>query len=102
MRAIDGARTDRAGASLTTSTQQPTADPLDAIILAAADGEWCKVAVFMSKVMDAAKAQSIETTGQAIAARIYVLCEQGQLEPQGNVRRWRAASVRRKGETPAG
>ena len=72
----------------------PNAAPLDALILAATDGEWCKVAVFISKVMDAAKAQAIETSGQAIAARVYALCEQGQLEAQGNVRRWRAASVR--------
>ena len=74
----------------------PNASSLDALILAASDGEWCKVAVFIAKVMDAAKAQAIETTGQAIAARVYALVEAGQLEAQGNVRRWRAASVRAK------
>ena len=86
---------------MTNAAGAPNASPLDALILAASDGEWCKVAVFIAKVMDAAKAQAIETpgqpiTGQAIAARVYALCEAGQLEAQGNVRRWRAASVRAK------
>ncbi len=68
---------------------------LDAAILAASDAEWVKVAVFISKVVDAAKAQGIETSGKAVAERIYTLVENSQLEAQGNVRRWRAASVRR-------
>ena len=82
---------------MTTPTPAPASDPLDAVILAASDGEWCKVAVFIAKVMDAAKAQSVQTSGQAVAARIYALVEQGQLLSQGNIRRWRAASVRRGG-----
>ena len=74
-------------------------DPLDPIILGSSDAAWCKVAVFIAKVMDAAKAQSIETTGQAVAARLYILAEQGHLEAQGNIRRWRAGSVRRAATT---
>lgn len=70
---------------------------LDAIILAAAPDAWTKVAVFIARVVDAARAAGSPATGQAIAARIYVLVEAGRLEAQGNVRRWRAASVR-KGE----
>ncbi|MEQ1714475.1 MAG: DUF3658 domain-containing protein [Hyphomicrobium sp.] len=81
---------------MNTPTPAAAASPLDALILAASDGEWCKVAVFIAKVMDAAKAQGIEASGQAIAARVYALCEAGALEAQGNVRRWRAASVRLK------
>ena len=69
---------------------------LDTLILAVADHDWCKVAVFIAKVMDAAASQAIEATGRSIAARIYALCEQGRLDSQGNIRRWRAASVRRK------
>ncbi len=82
---------------MTNPNQANPSDPLDALILAASDGEWCKVAVFIAKVVDAAKAQSIETTGQAIAARLYALAEGGQIEVNGNIRRWRAASVRRAG-----
>jgi hypothetical protein len=69
---------------------------LDAVVLGCAGAEWCKIAVFIAKVVDAAKAQGIETSGKAVADRIYALVAQGQLEPQGNVRRWRAASVRLK------
>ena len=72
------------------------ADPLDAVILANAGAEWLKVAVFIARVVDAAKAQAIETTGQAVAARLYFLVDHGQLEGKGNVRRWRAAEVRAK------
>lgn len=71
-------------------------DPLDPLILAAADGDWCKMAVFLSRVVDAAKAQGIETSGQAVAARVYDLVEAGQLEAKGNVRRWRAGEVRKR------
>ena len=75
----------------------PTAatDPLDAIILATANDDWLKVAVFIARVVDAAKAGNIEATGQAVAARIYVLVDAGRLEAKGNVRRWRAGEVRR-------
>ena len=75
------------------------ADPLDALILATAGADMEKVAVFISRVVDAAKAQAIETTGQAIAARIYVLVDHGYLEAKGNIRRWRAAEVRIKPPT---
>ena len=81
---------------MTDPTAPAPTDPLDALILASADAQMCKMAVFIAKVMDAAKAQSLETSGQAIAGRIYTLCEDGRLEAQGNVRRWRAASVRAK------
>lgn len=79
--------------STPTNSDTPS-DPLDALIMAACDGEWRKVAVFLSRVVDAAKAQGVETTGQAIATRIYALVEGGQLEAKGNVRRWRAGEIR--------
>ena len=80
---------------MTSPNDRAKPDPLDALILAACDGEWCKVAVFIAKVMDASKSQSIATTGQAIAARLYALAAQGSIDVEGNVRRWRAASVRK-------
>lgn len=73
-------------------------DPLDAIVLHAAGKDWVKVAVFIARVVDAAKAADREASGQAIAARIYALVEAGQLEAKGNVRRWRAAEVRKAGD----
>lgn len=79
------------------TTPPHTADPdaLDALILASADADWCKVAVFIAKVVDAAKAQGAETSGQAVAQRVYALVEAGTLESKGNVRRWRASEVRK-------
>lgn len=72
----------------------PPGDVLDRIVLAAADGDWRKVAVFIAKVMDTAKADDVESSGQAIAQRVYALVEAGKLEARGNVRRWRAGEIR--------
>lgn len=68
---------------------------LDAVILACASPEWCKVAVLISRVTDAARAAGLEAPAQVIAARIYALAETQRLDVQGNVRRWRAGEVRR-------
>ncbi len=68
---------------------------LDELILNACDGAWAKVAVFIARVIDAAKVQGIQASGQSVAARIYVLVETGKLEAKGNVRRWRAGEVRK-------
>jgi hypothetical protein len=80
---------------LTTPPHAYVHDELDALILASADADWCKVAVFIAKVVDAAKAQGREATGQAVAQRVYALVEAGTLEAKGNVRRWRAGEVRK-------
>lgn len=72
------------------------ADPrLDALILASATSEWCKVAMLIARVTDAARAEAIETTAQTIASRIYAMTSDNRLDVQGNVRRWRAAEVRK-------
>ena len=80
---------------MTDPDKAPASDALDAIILHAAGKDWAKVAVFIARVVDAAKVADHEATGQMIAARIYALVEAGQLEAKGNVRRWRAAEVRK-------
>ncbi|MBS0241503.1 MAG: hypothetical protein JSS20_04950 [Proteobacteria bacterium] len=80
-----------------TAAALEAADPLDRIVLAAAEAEWRKTAMLIARVVDAAKAQSLEATGQQIAARIYALVEAGRLEAKGNVRRWRASEVRMAG-----
>jgi Protein of unknown function len=68
---------------------------LDAVILACAEPEWCKVAILIARTTDAARAQAIDAPAQAIAARIYALTADRRLDVQGNVRRWRASDVRR-------
>ena len=69
---------------------------LDDLILSAVDDAWCKVAVLLSRVVDAANAKGLDITGQVIAARLYALVENGRVDAKGNVRRWRAGEVRRK------
>ena len=68
---------------------------LDELIVSAASTKWCKIALLMSQVTDAAKSVSFEVAPQSIAARIYVLADIGILSVQGNVRRWRAGEVKR-------
>jgi hypothetical protein len=70
-------------------------DVLDAIVRTAADDEWRKVAVFIARTVDMAKAADVTVSGQQVAARVYALVETGTLEARGNVRRWRAGEVRR-------
>jgi hypothetical protein len=81
----------------------PTPTPLspeqiattDALIMAAATAEWCKVAVLISRTVDLAKAQNLDVPSSAIVTRIYALAESKALATQGNVRRWRAGEVRK-------
>jgi Protein of unknown function len=78
-----------------TSAITPPDPRLDDVIVSCATAEWCKVAILIARATDAARAAAIDTTAQAIAARVYALVEDKRLEGQGNVRRWRAGEVRR-------
>lgn len=72
------------------------ADPrLDALILASATSEWCKVAILIARVTDAARAEGLDTTALSIASRIYAMTSDNRLDVKGNVRRWRAAEIRK-------
>lgn len=72
-------------------------DPrLDATILDSATAEWCKVAVLIARATDAARAAELTVTPQDIATRIYAMTSDNRLDVSGNVRRWRAAEVRRR------
>jgi len=66
------------------------------LILAQASAEWCKTAVFIARIVDAAKSGGHEITGQAVAQRIYEMVETTPLEAKGNVRRWRSSEIRAK------
>ena len=68
---------------------------VDALILACATKDACKVAILIARTVDAAKAQGLELTSAVIAPRIYALADAGKLSVQGNVRRWRAAEVKK-------
>ncbi|MEQ1697671.1 MAG: DUF3658 domain-containing protein [Hyphomicrobiaceae bacterium] len=68
---------------------------VDALILSCATTDACKVAILIARVVDAGKAQGLALTSAEIAPRIYALAEVGTLSVQGNVRRWRAAEVKK-------
>lgn len=71
--------------------------PIDALILAAASAEFIKIAALISKVYDAMPDAGIvphADTGKEIAARLYILVDNGALTAKGNVRRWRDADVK--------
>lgn len=102
----DQPRNAKALTKLTPTATPPPATPnaaiadprLDELILQAAQSEWCKVAMLIARVTDAARAASINAATQTIATRIYAMTADNRLEVQGNVRRWRASKVRK---TPA-
>ena len=80
------------------ATAAPVSDEaVDALIMASATAVPCKVALLIARTVDAAKAQALVLTAAAIAPRLYALAETGQLTVAGNVRRWRAAEVSRRG-----
>lgn len=72
---------------------------IDNLIIEAANDHWTKIAVIISKVYDHFEEQGLELTeglAQQIAERLYILVDNGQLDIQGNMRRWRDADVKKK------
>ncbi len=69
-------------------------EDIDSLILSAATADWLKIAVMISKVFEDPALQGIDNPGQAIAERIYILVDNGRLDSQGNMRRWRDGEVR--------
>ncbi len=71
---------------------------IDALVLSAASGEWQKTALLISKVFDDPAFSTEKDTAQSVAERIYTLVDDGKLEANGNVRRWRDSNVRLVGD----
>ena len=69
-------------------------DDLDKIILSAANSDWQKTAMIISKVFDSPALKGTKPEAQIIAERIYVLVDGGKLKVNGNIRRWRDSNVR--------
>ena len=82
-----------AGTAAATTPEQDAIT--DALILSCATDAACKVAILIARTVDAGKAQSLDVTPAVIAPRIYALADAGKLSVQGNVRRWRAAEVKK-------
>ncbi len=73
-------------------------EDIDTLIMDAASEHWTKIAVIIAKVYDAFEAQGhhelTKTLAQDIAQRLYILVDNGRLDVQGNMRRWRDADIR--------
>lgn len=67
---------------------------LDAHILKATSNDWQKIAFVMSKVFDEPALKGQDGLSKKIIARIESLVEQDKLKSQGNIRRWRDASIK--------
>ncbi len=69
---------------------------IDHLILSAVTDEWQKIALMISKIYDDSALTDIpqDKRGQAIADRLYILIDNGGLDCQGNMRRWRDSEVR--------
>ena len=65
---------------------------LDRLILAAARTQWSKVAMIIGRVWLECGRDAV--TDVAIAARIRDLVEDGKLQAQGNLARWRHSEVK--------
>ncbi len=72
-------------------------EKIDALIMEAASVEFTKIAALISKVYDAMPGAGITPhadSGKEIAEALYILVDNGALECQGNMRRWRDADVK--------
>lgn len=68
--------------------------PLDPIILSSANAEWQNVTGIISGVFDHAEFDKNLYKAQDIAERIYILVDNGQLDVEGNMRRWREGKIK--------
>ncbi len=69
-------------------------DTIDQMILSAANAEWQKTALVISKVFDCPEFDKDALNSQNVAERIYALIEAGALISTGNIRRWRDSNVK--------
>jgi hypothetical protein len=76
------------------------ASDLDSLLLSFCDTDWLKVARIIGKTLKALEQRGDAIDGSVadqIDARMAVLVGSGQLEAQGNIKRWRYSEVRLRG-----
>jgi Protein of unknown function len=71
-----------------------TKSDVDKLIFAAPKENWRKVAMIVGNVFQTCEARSIPLSDEVIAARIQELAENGLIESQGNLTKWRYSEVR--------
>lgn len=69
-------------------------EKIDALVLDVVTAEWTKTALVISKVFDTPNFSDLGVEAQDIAERIYILADNGRLDVQGNMRRWRDSAVK--------
>ena len=69
-------------------------DDLDEVILTMASNNWRKVAFVVAKTQHELEGAGITVSYDAVAERVKVLVDDGRLEGQGNLDRWRFSEVR--------
>lgn len=69
-------------------------EKIDALLMEAATTEWEKTAVVISKVFDTPNFSDLGVKSQDVAQRLYILIDNGRLDVQGNMRRWRDSAVK--------
>lgn len=67
---------------------------VDGLILSTAVSQWRKVAFIIGTVLTACEKDGIRISDYAISGRIRALVDEGKLEAQGNLSRWRFSEVR--------
>jgi Protein of unknown function len=77
------------GRRRTASVQQ-----LDQFILEAAKPKWLKVARIVADVLQRCQLEQLGTNENAVGVRIRYLAEQGNLDSQGNLEKWRYGEVK--------
>ena len=67
---------------------------VDGLILSFAKVQWRKVAMIISQVLSECRRRGVDVDEDCIAERICALVEDGQLEAQGDLSRWRHSEVK--------
>ena len=71
----------------------PTSDALDELIFSLVHTRWQKLAMIIAKALSRVDEHS-SVNDDAIARRIVELVEEGRLEGQGDLSKWRNSEVR--------
>ncbi len=69
---------------------------LNALVIKAITSDWQNITGVMSAVFDDPAFNKNRYNAQDVAECIYVLVDSGQIDVQGNMRRWREGQIKRK------
>ena len=70
------------------------ASDIDQVLLSFCEGRWLKVARIIGNTLQTFEKRGVRVSADEIDVRMEVLVDTGQLEAQGNIRKWRYSEVR--------